>query len=104
MRGMLIRIVSRPSSRLFSRLHSAIHHSTGSILAAAIVFFVSTSKLVAQQVPGQIGQQTVELFDAIRSGNTDNLQKALSKGSNANDSMRGYSALMAAALSGSVEQ
>jgi ankyrin repeat protein len=44
------------------------------------------------------------LFDAIRSGNADKLNEALSNGSDANDSMMGYSALMTAALAGTAEQ
>ena len=44
------------------------------------------------------------LFDAIRSGNSDALKKALANGADANDSMMGYSALMAAALNGTTDQ
>jgi uncharacterized protein len=44
------------------------------------------------------------LFDAIRSGRTDKLSEALSNGSDANDSLMGYSALMMAALTGTAEQ
>jgi uncharacterized protein len=44
------------------------------------------------------------LFEAIRSGSADKLKNALANGSDANDSMMGYSALMATALSGTVDQ
>ncbi len=44
------------------------------------------------------------LFDAIRSGSGDALAKALANGSDANDSMQGYSALMMAALCGTTDQ
>ena len=44
------------------------------------------------------------LFDAIRSGSSNALQNALSNGADANDSMLGYSALMAAALNGTTDQ
>jgi len=48
--------------------------------------------------------KTAALFQAIRSGSTDQLQKQLANGANVNDTMNSYSALMAAALSGSAEQ
>ena len=44
------------------------------------------------------------LFDAIRSGSSDELKNALAKGSDANDSTVGYTALMAAALNGTADQ
>ncbi len=44
------------------------------------------------------------LFDAIRSGSSDNLKKALASGAGVNDSLMGYSPLMAAALNGTADQ
>lgn len=44
------------------------------------------------------------LFNAIRSGSSDALAKALANGSDANDSMQGYSALMTATLCGTADQ
>jgi ankyrin repeat protein len=44
------------------------------------------------------------LFDAIRSGSSDAVNKALTNGANANDSITGYSALMFATLDGTAEQ
>jgi ankyrin repeat protein len=44
------------------------------------------------------------LFDAIRSGSSEELSKALKNGANANDSLKGYSALMYAALDGTADQ
>lgn len=44
------------------------------------------------------------LFDAIRSGSSDAVNKALANGANANDSLTGYSALMFATLDGTAEQ
>jgi ankyrin repeat protein len=44
------------------------------------------------------------LFETIRSGSSAALQALLDKGADANDTLDGYSALMAAALSGSVDQ
>jgi ankyrin repeat protein len=57
------------------------------------------SQLISFSVPAQ-----TNLFDAIRSGSSDELNKALTNGANANDSLMGYSALMLAALDGTAEQ
>jgi len=57
--------------------------------------------LFAQQ---PASSKTAALFYAIRSGSADELQKQLANGADANDTMNSYSALMAAALNGSVEQ
>lgn len=50
------------------------------------------------------GQANQALFDAIRSGSSDNLKKALANGGGVNDSLMGYSPLMAAALNGTADQ
>lgn len=47
---------------------------------------------------------TAALFQSIRSGNAQALEKQLNAGASANDSLEGYSALMCAALNGSAEQ
>jgi ankyrin repeat protein len=47
---------------------------------------------------------TIRLFGAIRSGKAAALEQQLSTGTDANDSLDGYSALMAAALDGSADQ
>ncbi|MEJ0082520.1 MAG: ankyrin repeat domain-containing protein [Puia sp.] len=44
------------------------------------------------------------LFDAIRSGSSEELKNALADGANENDSLMGYSALMMAALEGTADQ
>jgi ankyrin repeat protein len=44
------------------------------------------------------------LFDAIRSGSSDNLKKALADGAGVNDSLMGYSPLMLATLNGTTDQ
>lgn len=44
------------------------------------------------------------LFEAIRSGNSDALARALASGSDANDSLQGYTALMTAVLCGTTGQ
>jgi ankyrin repeat protein len=48
--------------------------------------------------------KTNALFQAIRSGSSEQLRQQLSNGADANDSLNSYSALMAATLNGSVEQ
>ena len=48
--------------------------------------------------------RTAALFRVIRSGSTDGLKDLLSKGADPNDSLNGYSVLMAAALTGTPEQ
>jgi len=70
-----------------------------------IMIFVFTLmlsfNLLAQQTTVN---KTATLFQAIRSGSTIELQQQLAKGCDVNDSLDSYSALMAATLSGSVEQ
>jgi ankyrin repeat protein len=65
------------------------------------VFFIT---LPAQTPSAPASIKTKSLFDAIRSGKTDELNRELSSGADANDSLNGYSALMAAALNGTAEQ
>ena len=65
------------------------------------MMLIFSLSLFAQQIPSA---KTVALFQAIRSGSTEQLQKQLTNGADANDTMNSFSALMAAALSGSVEQ
>ena len=57
------------------------------------------SQLICFSVPAQ-----TNLFEVIRSGSSDELNKALTNGANPNDTLQGYSALMAATLNGSAEQ
>lgn len=59
--------------------------------------------LVVQAQPA-ISQKTKDLFKAIRSGSSAELETQLKNGADANDSLDGYSALMGAALSGSADQ
>src|SRR5450432_2145607 len=59
--------------------------------------------VAAQMVCFSVRAQT-NLFDAIRSGSSDELNKAITNGADANDSLTGYSALMVAALSGTADQ
>ena len=69
-----------------------------------LVFNLSHHRLFAQSGSAGMKPETRELFRAIRSGSTDHLTKLLSQGVSANDSLNGYSALMAASLSGTVSQ
>jgi ankyrin repeat protein len=57
------------------------------------------SQLICLSVSAQMN-----LFNAIRSGSSDELNHALTNGANANDSLKGYSALMYATLDGTAEQ
>jgi uncharacterized protein len=57
--------------------------------------------LLAQQ---QVSEKTSALFQAIRSGSTNELQTQLANSADVNDNLMGFSALMAAALNGSAEQ
>jgi ankyrin repeat protein len=50
------------------------------------------------------GDRTVALFRVIRSGSADGLKDMLAKGADPNDTLNGYSGLMAAALHGTVDQ
>jgi ankyrin repeat protein len=59
--------------------------------------------VISQLVCFSISAQT-NLFDAIRSGSSDEVNKALANGAHVNDSLTEYSALMYAALNGTAEQ
>ena len=65
-----------------------------------ILFF----KSYAQQSSGIKNSKTTALFDAIRSGSSEELNKVLANRADANDSLSGYSALMFAALDGTADQ
>ncbi|MGH2563538.1 MAG: ankyrin repeat domain-containing protein [Ginsengibacter sp.] len=66
-----------------------------------ILMLTLSFNLFAQQV---VSDKTNVLFQAIRSGSTEQLQQQLANGADANDSLDSYSALMAATLNGSFEQ
>jgi len=51
-----------------------------------------------------VSQKTKDLFTAIRSGSSVELEKQLTNGADVNDSLYGLSALMGATLSGSADQ
>ena len=59
---------------------------------------------ISAQSPTQNNSKVGALFQAIRSGSIVELQEQLANGANANDTLNSYSALMAAALNGSVDQ
>ena len=60
--------------------------------------------LVSRCLQPTVSQKTSDLFKAIRSGSDNELDAQLKNGADPNDSLNGYSALMGAALSGSVAQ
>jgi ankyrin repeat protein len=80
-----------------------IHVSKTSFILQLLLLPLSYN-LSAQQTTDNAGNKTIALFQAIRSGSSAALQKQLAGGSSANDSMNSYSALMAAALNGSMKQ
>jgi len=69
-----------------------------------LMSFIISFNLFAQPPATPVSDKTAALFQAIRSGSTEQLQQQLSNGADANDSLNSYSALMAATLSGSLEQ
>ena len=69
-----------------------------------LMSFLICFNLLAQQPTMSANDKTAALFQAIRSASTEQLQQQLSNGADANDSLNSYSAMMAAALNGSVEQ
>ena len=69
-----------------------------------LVAFVPSHHLSAQSNKSPMSAQTAALFEAIRSGSAEELQKQLDNGASAKDSLDSYSALMAATLNGSVDQ
>ncbi|HVY75323.1 MAG TPA: ankyrin repeat domain-containing protein [Puia sp.] len=72
-----------------------------------LLFLFSCCLLFSAWLPAQIeatSHNTDALFNAIRSGSLSELQQALDHGADANDSLDGYSALMAATLNGSPDQ
>jgi ankyrin repeat protein len=70
-------------------------------LMMGVIMLLLSLSAFAQQPSSS---KTVSLFQAIRSGSEYELQKQLANGADVNDTMNSYSALMAAALNGSVEQ
>ena len=77
------------------------HTKTTVILLLTLLLF---SYDISAQPTTQSNNKTRALFQSIRSGSAAELQQQLENGANANDTLDGYSALMAATLSGSVDQ
>jgi uncharacterized protein len=73
------------------------------LIMLTILSFISF-RLSAQAQNQTSNPKAIELFDVIRSGNASKLEQLLANGTSANDSLSGYTALMAATLNGSVEQ
>jgi uncharacterized protein len=78
--------------------------SLGRVALAFPLLFLSPNSLLAQQPQKPASAKSNDLFQAIRSGNSDDLKRQLAGGADPNDTIHSYSALMAAALNGSVEQ
>ncbi|HSZ86020.1 MAG TPA: ankyrin repeat domain-containing protein [Puia sp.] len=79
-------------------------HEHVKIIIVLINCFISCSLFSQSSSALVTSAKTTALFQAIRSGSSDELNKQFSTGADANDSLEGYSALMAAALNGSTEQ
>ncbi len=71
------------------------------VLYMMVAFFLNLS---AQNQSAPQRMKTQLLFDVIRSGSAAELNREISNGADPNDSLDGYSALMAATLNGTVEQ
>lgn len=69
-----------------------------------LVFAGFFSLICFSQPKQNVSAKTLALFNAIRSGSTEQLQQQLANGADPNDTLNSYSALMAAALNGSVDQ
>ncbi len=74
-----------------------------SLIMINIAILICWNDLFAQP-SAAVPAKTEELFRAIRSGSTGQLQQQLANGADPNNALNGYSALMAATLNGSVEQ
>ncbi|HLY68824.1 MAG TPA: ankyrin repeat domain-containing protein [Puia sp.] len=75
------------------------------IFASSIIMIAGlTSFSLSAQQPAIVNGKTEKFFNAIRSGSIKELTLQLQNGADVNDTLDGYSALMAATLSGSVEQ
>ena len=70
----------------------------------ALILFLLIMATLAAQSQALVSQKTRDLFKAIRSGSSSELETRLNNGADPNDSLDGYSALMGAALSGTAEQ
>jgi uncharacterized protein len=70
-------------------------------LVLTVLFFNNSS---AQSSSSSDSIKNAALFQIIRTGNTEELEKSLANGANPNAVLEGYSALMAAALNGSSEE
>ena len=84
--------------RVFAKKFQCIHARQ---LLIVWIMLMSSFYALAQQ---KVNPKTTALFQAIRSGSTEELQKQLANGADVNDTLNSFSALMAAALNGSVEQ
>src|SRR5664279_166801 len=84
--------------------HSRHTRNAGLLFLLAAQFICTTASSQSNLTSSATRGTNKLLFDAIRSGSSDELQNALSNDSDANDSIMGYSALMATTLSGTLDQ
>jgi ankyrin repeat protein len=77
---------------------------TGFIILFAFQSVFSTLQAQNETAATSAANVHQMLFDAIRSGSSEALKKALANNADANDSLTGYSALMMAALEGTADQ
>lgn len=90
-------LLSYPAGRLFSA-------ACKKVLVFSLFFILSQGIVRAQPPARKVSAATREMFAAIRYGDVAEIEKLLSSGASANDSLNGFTALMAAALNGTAEQ
>src|SRR5215469_4903423 len=79
-----------------------LSHSFQKTILFLLVSWLSLASF--SQPANNVSSKTLALFNAIRSGSSEQLQQQLANGASANDTLNSYSALMAATLNGSVDQ
>ncbi|MEO5685048.1 MAG: ankyrin repeat domain-containing protein [Chitinophagaceae bacterium] len=78
--------------------------STRCIVLPVVIMFSCLANLAAQPVAAVDSIRNLQLFQTIRSGDVTKLQALLKQGASSNAKLNGYSAVMAAALNGTVEE
>src|ERR1700750_2078016 len=101
----MIKKPPQPKQRVLKDfLFSRAHHMAGiPLIMATLLCFISL-KSSAQLQSQTSSPKAIELFEVIRTGDAGKLEQLLAKGTSANDSLNGYTALMAATLNASVKQ
>src|SRR5436305_11665618 len=95
----------QPKQHVLKDFFAKRAHSIAGIPLIMVTLLCYISLKTSAQQQSQINKpNAIELFDVIRSGDASKLEQQLAKGASANDSLNGYTALMAATLNGSVKQ